>query len=220
MAKFLDGSGVQSAITDIIKNAERKLLIVSPYLKISTQTKHYLKSIDKKSVPTVIIFRTGENGKKNINADDLVFFKELSHLKYGQCENLHSKCYLNEKEGLITSMNLHEYSQTHNWEMGILFTKQNDPEIYRDVIKELGHLVTQAKPYAEVKAFCIRCGDIMEAFDPSKPLCNKCFASWARYKNKQYQENHCHACGNDKTNTRLSFEKPLCKECAGKLQKK
>jgi len=48
MAKFLDCSRVQSELTNIIKNAERKLLIVSPYLKISTQTKHYLKSIDKK----------------------------------------------------------------------------------------------------------------------------------------------------------------------------
>ncbi|MCK9631035.1 MAG: phospholipase D-like domain-containing protein [Methanoregula sp.] len=216
MAKFLDGSGVQSAITDIIKNAERKLLIVSPYLKISTQTKHYLKSIDKKNIPTVIIFRTG----KNVNDDDLAFFKELSHLKYGQCENLHSKCYLNEKEGLITSMNLHEYSQTHNWEMGILFSKQHDAEIYRDVIKELGHLVTQAKPYTEVRAFCIRCGKPMDEFNPGKPLCNNCYPIWARYKRKQYAEKFCHACGSDRTTSHLSFEKPLCKDCAGKMQKK
>lgn len=211
MAKFLDGSGVQSAITDIIKNAERRLLIVSPYLKISTQTKHYLKSIDKKSVPTVIIFRTGESGKKNINEDDLGFFKELSHLKYGQCENLHSKCYLNEKEGLITSMNLHEYSQTHNWEMGILFTKQNDPEIYKDVIKELGHLVTQAKPYAEVKAFCIRCGKEIEKYDIKHPFCESCHQKGVIHNNVKYPEIYCHVCGKKKPN--LSFAKPVCYSC-------
>ena len=73
MVKFLDCSGVQSELTNIIKNAERKLLIVSPYLKISTQTKHYLKSIDKKEVPIVIIFRTGKNAAE----DDLTFFKEI-----------------------------------------------------------------------------------------------------------------------------------------------
>ena len=216
MAKFLDCSGVQSALTDIIKNAERKLLIVSPYLKISTQTKHYLKSIDKKNIPMVIIFRAG----KNVNDDDLAFFKELSHLKLGQCENLHSKCYLNEKEGLITSMNLHEYSQTHNWEMGILFTKQHDAEIYKDVLKELGHMVTQAKPYTEERAFCIRCGKSMDEFNPGKPLCNNCYPIWARYKRKHYAEKFCHACGSDRTASHLSFEKPLCGECAGKIQKK
>jgi len=195
------------------------MLIVSPYLKISTQTKHYLKSIDKKNVPTVIIFRTGELGKKNVTDDDLAFFKELSHLKYGQCENLHSKCYLNEKEGLITSMNLHEYSQTHNWEMGILFSKQNDPEIYKDVLKELRHLVTQAKHYTEDterRAYCIRCGECMETFDPSKPLCNNCYPIWAKFKNKQYAEKFCHSCGSNKTTSPLSFGRPLCKDCATK----
>jgi len=216
MAKFLDGPGVQAALTDIIKNAERKLLIVSPYLKISTQTKNYLKSIDKKNVPTVIIFRTG----KTVSDDDLAFFKELSHLKYGQCDNLHSKCYLNDKEGLITSMNLHEHFQTHNWEMGILFSKQHDPEIYKDVVKELGHMVTQAKSYTEVKAYCIRCGKPMDPFDPTKPLCNKCYPVWARYKNRRYSEKFCHACGSNAVGNRLSIEKPLCKDCEARHKKK
>ncbi len=189
------------------------MLIVSPYLKISTQTKHYLKSIDKKKVPSVIIFRTGENGKKNVSDDDLAFFKELNYLQYRQCDNLHSKCYLNEKEGLITSMNLHEYSQTHNWEMGILFSLQDDPEIYKNVIKELRHLVTQAKPYIEPEAYCIRCGEHMEKFDPNKPLCNNCYPIWAKFKNKQYAEKFCHSCGSNTTTSRISFGKPLCKNC-------
>jgi len=37
MAKFPDCSGVQSELMNIIRNAERKLLIVSPYLKIFHQ---------------------------------------------------------------------------------------------------------------------------------------------------------------------------------------
>jgi hypothetical protein len=147
MAKFLDGSGVQSALTDIIKNTEKKLVIISPYLKIPTQTKNYLKSIDKKNVPITVIYRSDFT----INDEDLIFFRELNHLKLAHCDNLHSKCYINEKDGLITSMNLHEHSQTHNWEMGIRFSKQADAEIYSDVIKELGHLVTQAKPYSPIK---------------------------------------------------------------------
>jgi hypothetical protein len=60
MAKFLDGSGVQSALTDIIKNAEKRLLIISPYLKITTQTKHYLKSIDKKMFPLLSFSEAGK----------------------------------------------------------------------------------------------------------------------------------------------------------------
>ncbi len=48
MANFNDGAGVQSALTDIIKNSEKELFLISPYLKIPVQTKSYIKSIDQK----------------------------------------------------------------------------------------------------------------------------------------------------------------------------
>jgi len=216
MAKFLNGSGVQSALTDIITSAEKKLLIISPYLNIPVQTKNYLKSIDKKGVPIVIIYRANEK----ISKADLDFFKGLKNLTVGDCENLHSKCYINDSEGLITSMNLYEHSVTHNWEMGIRFSRKHDPEIYRDVLKELGCLVTQAKKHSNAGAFCIRCGNPMAKFDMNKPLCKKCFTSWARWNNPQYEEHFCHNCGSDKATGRLSFDKPLCVKCEEALRKK
>jgi hypothetical protein len=148
MAKFLDGAGVQSALTDIIKKTDQELCILSPYLKIPIQTKNYLKSIDEHQRPITIIYRSDFK----LSDDDTAFFNTLNNLALYHCENLHSKCYINEKEGLITSMNLHEHSQTHNWEMGIQFSKQNDSEIYSDVIRELGLLQSQVKPFVQVRA--------------------------------------------------------------------
>jgi phosphatidylserine/phosphatidylglycerophosphate/cardiolipin synthase-like enzyme len=141
MAKFLDGSGVQAALTDIIKKTQSRLVIVSPFLKIPVQTKHYLASIDSKNVPITIIYRTNE---KILDAD-FSFFSEMKNLSLAHCENLHTKCYLNENEGLITSMNLYEHSMTHNWEMGIKFSRIADPEIYNEVKQELDHMVSQTK---------------------------------------------------------------------------
>jgi phosphatidylserine/phosphatidylglycerophosphate/cardiolipin synthase-like enzyme len=132
MAKFVNGSGVLSVLTDIITNAERKLLLISPYLNIPVQTKNYLKSTDKKGIPITIIYRTNEK----ITNPDLYFLKNLKNLTLGHCENLHSKCYINENEGLITSMNLYEHSLTHNWEMGLRFSRQEDPLVYDDVLKK------------------------------------------------------------------------------------
>jgi HKD family nuclease len=260
MAKFLDGSGVQSSLTNIIKNADEKLFIISPYLKIPIQTKSYLKSADKKNIPINIIYRSDSK----VSDDDLQFFKELSQLRLGSCENLHSKCYLNEKEGLITSMNLHEHSQTHNWEMGIQFSRDQDSEIYNEVIKELTHLISQTQiitlqtKQAEVRdtaykyttkktepklaykpteapnksallkiieivageeGFCIRCGTGLKKFDLQKPYCDKCYASWARYKNPKYKEKFCHGCGGMTTTKPATFEKPLCKRCFTKFYK-
>ena len=134
-------------LTDIIKKTDQELCIFSPYLKIPIQTKNYLKSIDDHHRPITIIYRSDFK----LNDDDIAFFNGLKNLELLHCENLHSKCYINEKEGLITSMNLHEHSQTHNWEMGIRFSKQEDSEIYDDVIKELGLLESQAKPYVQAR---------------------------------------------------------------------
>ena len=261
MAKFLDGSGVQSALTDIIKNADQELYIISPYLKIPIQTKNYLKSIDNKNLPVTIIYRSDFK----LSDEDLTFFNDLKNLELLHCDNLHSKCYINEKEGLITSMNLHEHSQTHNWEMGIRFSKQMDVGIYEDVIKELGHLETQTKPYVQNKrvaeskheykaeparkpvkrtvfkpteapnkglftkildivsgedAYCIRCGKGMpKRFDLQKPYCDKCYSSWARYKNENTRKNTAMDVGDD-IKSQTSFLKPICKHCFTKYHKK
>jgi phosphatidylserine/phosphatidylglycerophosphate/cardiolipin synthase-like enzyme len=254
MSKFLNGSGVQSALTDIITNAEKELFIVSPYLKIPIQTKSYLKSTDKKNIPIKIIYRTDFT----VNDDDLNFFKELNNLELHHCDNLHSKCYINEKEGLVTSMNLHEHSQTHNWEMGIKYSKQIDFEIYSDTRKELATLLSLSprhilqkkaqstkqnyqsnssqKPAYKPKeapnkgiftklvdsvigeeAYCIRCGELMDKFNLEKPLCDKHYASWAKYKDIKYKEKVCHACGQEKSN--ISYEKPICRDCFNRLYK-
>jgi len=265
MAKFLDGPGVQSSLTDLMKNTEKELFIISPYLKISILMKNYLKSIDHRNLPITITYRSDSK----INDDDLAFFQGLDHLKLYHCENLHTKCYINEKEGIITSMNLHEHSQTHNWEMGIKFTRSEDPGIFSEVSKELKvmegqmKLQTFPKKVAEPQkayhtepthktpqkippktvykpteapnkglftkildtvtgeaAYCIRCGKSMPKFDLQKPYCDKCYASWARYKNPKYKEKYCHACGGQTTTIPATFEKPVCKQCFTDLYKK
>ena len=261
MAKFLNAAGAQAALVDLIKNAEKNLFVVSPYLKISSLMKIYLSSIDNKGIATSIVYRSDTK----LTDEDFAFFKGLAHLKLYQCDNLHTKCYINEHEGLVTSMNLHEHSQTHNWEMGILFSKEADAKIFADVTDELqmmsSHLKLQSfsKPAAPAhektvsdhtrithqhtvhkpteppnksllgkildtvtgeSAYCIRCGKGLDRFDLQKPYCDKCYASWARYRNPKYKEKYCHACGLADEKYPTSFEKPVCKHCFTKLYKK
>ena len=61
---------------------------------------------------------------------------------------------------------------------------------------------------------------MIEKYDLKKPYCEKCYASWARYKNQKYKEKYCHACGRTDPKHPTSFEKPVCKECFTKLYKK
>lgn len=142
MAKFLNAAGAQAALIDLIKNTEKELVIVSPYLKLSSLMKSYITGIDTNRISLNIIYRSGTE----LIDEDLAFFKGLSNMKLYQCDNLHTKCYINERAGLITTMNLHEHSQSHNWEMGILFSKEGDTGIYNDVTEELRLMGSQLKP--------------------------------------------------------------------------
>ncbi len=42
-----------------------------------------------------------------------------------EIENLHCKLYLNEKNAVVTSMNLHEYSDSSSIDIGYFITEKN-----------------------------------------------------------------------------------------------
>ena len=44
----------------------------------------------------------------------------------------------------------------------------------------------------------------------SQPYCGKCFRSWNRYKNREYEEKMCHMCGRENPST---MERPICLAC-------
>ena len=69
--------------------------------------------------------------------------KELKHLGLYFCENLHAKCYFNENLMVITSMNLHEFSQTNNREMGVLIKREEekDHELFMDAKNEADFII-------------------------------------------------------------------------------
>jgi phosphatidylserine/phosphatidylglycerophosphate/cardiolipin synthase-like enzyme len=56
---------------------------------------------------------------------------------------------------------------------------------------------------------CIRCAASI-ALNAERPYCATCYASWVRYQNPEYGENHCHSCG---AVTPTSMVKPLCRTC-------
>lgn len=59
------------------------------------------------------------------------------------------------------------------------------------------------------KGTCIRCGVDIQ-FNTDRPCCYGCYQSWAKWGNKDYEENFCHACGKE---TPSSMAKPLCQAC-------
>lgn len=250
MADFLDALGVSAAITEVIKNAEEQISIISPYINLTSHNKKYLQSIGDKKIPVSIVYRSDAT----LNPEDLAFLKQLQSVQIYKCDDLHAKCYLNEQFGIITSMNIYEHSQSNNWEMGVRFSRETDLELYTQAVNEIDRILKASrsetggrtpaaasanqrvfepkKPYKAISpklktppkkgflekaldsvlgevAHCIRCGEMID-YNPEKPYCPKCFASWSRFNNPEYKEKYRHKCETKRATTKI---KPICNDC-------
>lgn len=134
MAKFLNTRKAVSEIEDLIKDADQKLILISPYLKLSKDFKELLTYRNSKDKVTTVIF-----GKQELNPNEMKFLQSLRFviLKYNQ--DLHAKCYLNDNKMIITSLNLYEFSMNNNKEMGVLIdlSDESDRELFEDALKEI-----------------------------------------------------------------------------------
>jgi predicted ATPase len=229
MAKFLDTAGVSFYLQQLINGANEKLILISPYLKISDRLKQSITDKDLMKIDIRIIY-----GKTEIELSENNWLKSLKSIRTSFCQNLHAKCYLNEKEAIITSMNLYDFSQVNNNEMGIYLTREEDPSLYADIHTEVMRLVRQSDeikisvtqvPKAEQvtkpqpikpqpiqtnsSGFCIRCGTEVK-LNPMIPYCNTCYKSWNKFKNEEYEEKYCHICGKENKSTLV---KPTCYDC-------
>jgi hypothetical protein len=117
-------------------------------------------------------------------------------------------------------MNLYEFSQVNNEEMGVLVTKSGDATLYASVYEEAMRLIRISEeirvtvekvtpnppsPVSQVdmpeKGYCIRCRKSLAA-NPMYPYCEEHFESWRRYNNPDYEEKWCHLCGKESKSTK------------------
>lgn len=66
---------------------------------------------------------------------------ELSFIRTSFCKNLHAKCYINESSCIITSLNLYEFSQVNNNELGVHVSREEDSVMYRDTYEEAQRII-------------------------------------------------------------------------------
>jgi phosphatidylserine/phosphatidylglycerophosphate/cardiolipin synthase-like enzyme len=136
MAEFLDTQGVSYYLKKLINNSNDKLYLISPYLQLNNQLKLSLEDRHKFSIDIIIIY-----GKvSDINPDDSSWLQSMPGIKLLFHKDLHAKCYFNEKEAIITSMNLYMFSQQNNVEMGIYILKEKDEELYKQVATEVDRI--------------------------------------------------------------------------------
>lgn len=221
MAKFLTTAGVSYHIENLIITAEQELYLISPYLQLSDILFQRLTDADSINIDIKIIY-----GKEEINAKERSQLESLENLSLYFLKNLHAKCYFNESTMIISSMNMYQFSEKTNREMGILI-EANETELYPPARREADSILNAAeivpkkekqptareesfqKEKSTAEGFCIRCHTSIP-LNAEKPYCKNCYHSWVVYENPSYPEKHCHSCGKK---TKSSMAKPVCRPC-------
>lgn len=149
MAKFLRTSGISAGVDKLIRDARERLYIISPYLKLSDNIKELLNDKEREKVEVRIIF-----GKQELNPMEMSYLQKLKYVRLYFSKNLHAKCYLNEKEMIISSMNLYEFSQQNNREMGILVEREieSDKQVYDDAWRDIESILNNATDFSYIEA--------------------------------------------------------------------
>jgi hypothetical protein len=224
MAKFLTTAAITYQVERIILESKKKLVLVSPYIKITKTFLERLRDASERGVIVSVVY-----GKTELNSAEKKQIDSIPNLKLYFFENLHAKCYFNEREMVITSMNLYEFSERNNREMGIFVTKKLDEEIFNDAVNETHSIIKSATIISNLpelskesksiefttkseEGFCIRCKDTIKN-NADKPYCKKCYASWEFWNNPKFEEKFCHQCGSSHNAT---LENPICTTCNSK----
>ena len=243
MAKFLNTTGVSYHLEELIKGTKDRLILISPYLQFTDRIKEHLSNLNIQKRDIRIVYR-----ENKLQLEENNWLESQIGIRTSLCKTLHAKCYINENEAIITSMNLYEFSQQNNNEMGIWLTKVQDADLYNATLEEVQRLLTISEeirvtvkkvtadtpPKTEKKSveikqsnnktsdkptgFCIRTG-VSIPFDIEKPLSYEAYKKWNEYGDPDYAEKFCHFSG-EPSNGETSVRQPILKKNWKKAKEK
>lgn len=216
MATFLTTTDTSAAIERVIRTAKKELTLMSAYVYPRVIYLERLKDAAKRGVNITLVF-----GKRPLDAKVMALFKEVDNITIYYLDVLHAKCFVNESEAIVTSLNLLNGSEDKNREMGVRLEQAADTEAYMECVDEVRSILSVAVPiYSNSKTvgvvvafpksgYCIRCGT-SQPCEPDRPLCFDDFKTWVQYKDPDFPERLCHMCGKP---AEVSMAEPLCDTC-------
>ena len=212
MAEFLTTRHTTYRIEEIIAKARRRIVLVSPFVHFPSRLFDRLEDSSRRGVSITLVF-----GKRELTSEECRRVSSLRNLRLFYCRDLHAKCYFNEAQLVITSLNLLESSERNNWEMGVAVSATE--QIYAEAVAEAESIIrhsvavepTRASHYkGQAPAYCISCRGPIGVPDTSAPYCYTCFNELPDRDDVDRLEHYCHFCGEQWTTSR---RRPLCGTC-------
>ena len=204
----------------LIQGTKDKLILISPYLQFTDRIKEHLGNLNIQKRDIRIVYR-----ENKLQLEENNWLESQIGIRTSLCKNLHAKCYINENEAIITSMNLYEFSQQNNNEMGVYISKSEDADLYEATLEEAQRLLTISEeirvtvkkvtpdtpPKTERKSSEVKSSNIKSMvnkstgfcirtgvpipFDILRPFTYDAFKKWDEHKNDDFPEKFCHFSG-------------------------
>ena len=123
---FLTGKPLSDTIYDTLFKAEKELIIISPYIQLGDYLKDniFKQHLHNSKLHILIGFGKNERNKeRSFKREEIEYFLNFPNITIVYIPELHGKYYANEKQSVITSMNLLDYSLVNKVEFGVLAEK-------------------------------------------------------------------------------------------------
>ena len=208
MNKIISNHHISPEIIDLLKNSEKFVVLVSPYLYFWNYLKDEIIRCTERKVKVLLIIKEFDIDDKNpsvqlnkrmdILNETLEYFHDMNVEIYTN-ESLHTKLYMSEKLGLVSSMNLYDYSMKSNEELGVVVSDEESLEELNNYVKELKKKSSkiQFEDRIEVEEWnkqvipnrfgtCIRCGK-SDTKEPSPEI-----PVWMIYRHEDLEDNSNH----------------------------
>ncbi len=233
--EFLGKSDTVRRLQGLIDEARQHVTLISPYVSIEKlrDVERKLRQALDRGVEVTLVMRAEDEHTRGPSRQGLELLDSLNKagMRLVHVRDLHAKVYYSERNALITSLNLIESSFNNSIEIGVwvpasrseysqiigFVTHEIEPHGQEQGARRPARSRRQSSPPAPRQpphGFCIRCHETID-FDVARPYCDRDFATWSRYKDPHYEDNHCHHCGADFGATK---SKPLCRKCFGALR--
>lgn len=204
-------------------------------MQFTDRIKEHLSNLNIQKRDIRIVYR-----ENKLQLEENNWLESQIGIRTSLCKNLHAKCYINENEAIITSMNLYEFSQQNNNEMGIYISKAQDTDLYNATLEEVQRLliisveirvtvkkitadtprktekkVVETKPAFTKSAdkqtgFCIRSG-VSIPFNVKMPMSSEAFKYRSKYTDTDNAAKFCHSSG-ESSHGDTSVSRPILKK--------
>lgn len=139
-AEFLSPVGTSYQIDRLISEANSEIVFCAPVMKLHESVILRFQQADQRNVRITLLF-----GKERNQIRGQRWFKEFKNLRILHHDKLNTFLFRNEKEIILTSMDLADLSGSQHRDMGLLISKLRDRKAYEDGIYEQELLIEHAE---------------------------------------------------------------------------